>query len=162
MSKSGLYAHFKSKEALQLATVDEAMRIFDEQVIAPAMQAEPGVDRLAAVCNEFFDYLERRTFPGGCFFAVTAVEMGKRTGRVKEYVQHCHADFVDVLRQNAVEAVSRGQLPSTESPDSLTLELNGVILAADVYFVLHGMENALDTARQVVRRRLAAADASPS
>ena len=154
MSKSGLYAHFKSKEELQLATVDEAGRIFDEQVIVPGLQAEPGIDRLVAVCDAFFDYLGRRCFPGGCFFAVTALEMGSRPGRVKERVAQLQGGFVEMLRQGAADAVSREQLPGTEQPDALAFELNGVILAADVHFVLHRNEGALDIARQVVRRRL--------
>ncbi len=154
MSKSGMYAHFESKEALQLATIDVASRIFDEAVIAPALHVEPGIDRLVAMCEAFFNYLQRRTFPGGCFFVVTALEMGERIGPVKEYVQHCHADFVGVLRQNAEVAVGRGQLSATEKPDVLVFELNGVILAAHVHSVLHGKADALDIARQVVRRRL--------
>jgi AcrR family transcriptional regulator len=154
MSKSGLYAHFKSKEALQLAAVEEANRIFDEQVIAPARQVEPGVDALVAVCDAFFAYLEERVFPGGCFFAVTSMEMGRRSGQVKDYVAHCQGGFVSVLRENAAEAIRRGQLPATEDPEALAFELNGVILAAQVHFVLHDNEDALDMARKVVRRRL--------
>ena len=67
MSKSGVYAHFGSKQELQLATVDEAGRIFQLEVIGPAMAAPTAVARLVAVCDAFFDHLERRTFPGGCF-----------------------------------------------------------------------------------------------
>src|SRR4051794_30160611 len=69
MSKSGIYAHFGSKQDLQLATVDEASRIFRNDVIEPAMSSPPGLAQLVAVCDAFFDYLARRTFPGGCFFA---------------------------------------------------------------------------------------------
>jgi AcrR family transcriptional regulator len=154
ISKSGLYVHFKSKEALQLATIDEAGRIFNEQVTASALQIEPGVDRLVAVCDAFFDYLQRRCFPGGCFFAVASLEMGGRRGPVKERVAQYQADFVALLRQCAVEAVERKQLPKTDQPDALAFELNGVILAANLHFVLHGNNSVLDTARQVVRRRL--------
>jgi AcrR family transcriptional regulator len=154
MSKSGLYAHFKSKEELQLATIDEAARIFDEQVVAPALRVEPGVDRLVAVCDAYFDYLQRRCFPGGCFFAVAALEMGSRPGRVKERVEEFVAGFFELLRKSAADAIRRKQLPRTEKPDALAFELHGVVLAADVHFVLHGNEGALDTARQVVRRRL--------
>lgn len=154
MSKSGLYAHFKSKEELQLATVEEAGRIFDEQVTAPALRAEPGTDRLVAVCDAFFDYLQRKCFPGGCFFAVTAVEMGSRPGRVKERVAQLQGGFVEMLRQNSADAIRLKQLDPTEGPDALAFELNGVILAADVHFVLHSNEGVLDIARQVVRRRL--------
>ncbi len=68
MSKSGLYAHFGSKQELQLATVEEAGRIFAEEVAQPALAAPPGLAQLLAVCEAFFDHLQRRTFPGGCFF----------------------------------------------------------------------------------------------
>src|SRR5215510_14599908 len=78
MSKSGIYAHFGSKQDLQLATVDEAERIFRAEVIAPALASEPGIGQLLAVCDAYLDYLERRTFPGGCFFAGAVLEMGTR------------------------------------------------------------------------------------
>jgi len=78
MSKSGLYAHFGSKQELQLATVQEAGRIFAGEVVQPALAAPAGLARLAAVCEAFFEHLQRRTFPGGCFFAGAALEMGTR------------------------------------------------------------------------------------
>ena len=84
MSKSGLYAHFRSKEELQIATVDEAGRIFLEEVVEPALAAPPGLRQLLTVCEAFFEHLLRRTFPGGCFFAGAALEMGTRPGPVKE------------------------------------------------------------------------------
>src|SRR2546421_7925245 len=65
MSKSGVYAHFGSKQELQLATVDEAGRIFQTEVIEPALAAAPGLAQIVAVCDAFFDHLLRRTFPGG-------------------------------------------------------------------------------------------------
>src|SRR5947209_15401958 len=67
VSKSGLHAHFGSKQELQLATVAEAARIFDEEVVQPALAAPPGLGQLTAVCEAFFEHLERHTFPGGCF-----------------------------------------------------------------------------------------------
>src|SRR5881394_3994158 len=84
ISKSGLYAHFGSKQELQLATVDEAERIFDAEVIEPAVAAAPGLAQLVALCDAFFDHLLRHTFPGGCFFAGAVLEMGTRPGPVKE------------------------------------------------------------------------------
>ena len=80
MSKSGLYAHFGSKEELQLATVEAADRIFQDVVVQPALAAPPGLARLVALCDAYFDYLQRGTFPGGCFFAAAALEMGTRPG----------------------------------------------------------------------------------
>ena len=154
MSKSGLYAHFGSKQELQLATVQEAGRIFADEVVAPALAAPPGLAQLAAVCEAFFEHLLRRTFPGGCFFAGAALEMGTRPGPVKDAVAGFQAGFVDLLRGFADTAIKQHELPAGEDPDHLAFELNGIILAADANFVLHDDPAVLDLARQVVRRRL--------
>src|SRR3954451_8462415 len=69
MSKSGLFAHFGSKEELQLATIDTASEIFTEQVIAPALTAAGGLERLRALAERFLIHVEENVFPGGCFFA---------------------------------------------------------------------------------------------
>ncbi len=154
MSKSGLYAHFGSKQELQLATVQEAGRIFADEVVQPALAAPPGLAQLAAVCEAFFEHLRRRTFPGGCFFAGAALEMGTRPGPVKEAVAGFQAGFVDLLRGFAAIAIAQHELPAGEDPDRLAFELNGIILAADANFVLHDDPAVLDLARQVVHRRL--------
>jgi AcrR family transcriptional regulator len=154
MSKSGLYAHFGSKEELQLATVQEAGRIFADEVVQPALAVPAGLAQLAAVCEAFFAHLERRTFPGGCFFAGAALEMGTRPGPVKQAVAVFQAWFTDLLRGFAATAIEQHELPPGEDPDLLAFELNGIILAADANFVLHDNPAVLDLARQVVRRRL--------
>jgi AcrR family transcriptional regulator len=154
MSKSGLYAHFGSKQELQLATVEEAGRVFEAEVIAPAMAAPPGVAQLVSVCDAFFEHLERRRFPGGCFFAGAALEMGGRPGPVNERIVAFQSSFVALVRQLVGGAQELGQLADDEDPDQLTFELNGIILAANTNFVLHQDPRALDLARQVVRRRL--------
>ena len=154
MSKSGLYAHFGSKQELQLATVQEAGRIFADEVVQPALAAPPGLAQLAAVCEAFFEHLRRRTFPGGCFFAGAALEMGTRPGPVKEAVAGFQAGFVDLLRGFVATAIEQNQLPPGEDPDHLAFELNGICLAADANFVLHDNPAVLDLARQVARRRL--------
>jgi AcrR family transcriptional regulator len=154
MSKSGLYAHFGSKQDLQLATVEEAERIFQAEVIEPARAAPAGVPQLVAVCEAFFDHLERRTFPGGCFFAGAVLEMGPRPGPVNERVAAFQRSFAGLVRQFVVSAIDLGQLPNDEDPDQLAFEVNGIILAANTNFVLTQDPAALDVARQVVRRRL--------
>jgi AcrR family transcriptional regulator len=154
MSKSGVYAHFGSKQELQLATVDEAERIFRAEVIEPALVAAPGVAQLVALCDAFVDYLRRRTFPGGCFFAGAVLEMGARPGPVKERIAAFQARFTALIRQFVVTALEQHELLADEDPDALTFELNGVILAANASFVLHEEPAALDMARNVVRRRL--------
>jgi AcrR family transcriptional regulator len=154
MSKSGIYAHFGSKQELQLATVEEARRIFQAQVIAPALAAPAGRAQLVALCDAFFDYLGRRTFPGGCFFAGAALEMGSRSGPVREQIAAFQGGFTALIRQFVVTAQEQHELPADEDPDALTFELNGIILAANTGFVLRDDDSALDLARTVVRRRL--------
>ena len=154
MSKSGLYAHFGSKQELQLATVGEAERIFDEEVIQPALAARPGRAQLAAVCEAFLGYVQRRVFPGGCFFAATALEMGTRPGPVKERVAAIQSGFTAQLRAFAVTALEQQELPVREDPDRLAFELHAILLAADTKFVLYDDPAVLDLARQVVHQRL--------
>jgi AcrR family transcriptional regulator len=154
MSKSGLYAHFGSKQELQLATVAEAERIFDEQVVQPALAARPGLAQLAAVCEAFFGYVQRRVFPGGCFFAATALEMGSRPGPVRERVAAIQSGFAELLRGFAATAVDQHELPAREDPGRLAFELHAILLAADAKFVLFDDPAVLDLARQVVHQRL--------
>src|SRR5437588_5817249 len=83
MSKSGLYAHFGSKEELQLATIDAASAIVVREVIAPARE-ETGLARVQALVENFLSYLERQVFPGGCFFDAAAGELDTQPGPVKD------------------------------------------------------------------------------
>jgi AcrR family transcriptional regulator len=154
MSKSGVYAHFGSKEELQLATVDEAGRLFRAEVIEPALAATAGIGQLVAVCDAFFDHLQRRTFPGGCFFAGAVLEMGTRPGPVKDEIAVFQRDFTSLIRQFVVTALEQQELPADEEPDALTFELNGIILAANANYVLRQDPAALNLARTIVRRRL--------
>ena len=154
MSKSGLYAHFGSKQELQLATVQEAERIFDEEVVQSALAARPGLAQLAAVCEAFLGYVQRRVFPGGCFFAATALEMGTRPGPVKERVAAIQSGFAALVRGFAATALEQHELPAREDPDQLAFELHGIMLAADTSFVLHDDPAVLNQARQIIRQRL--------
>jgi len=154
ISKSGLYAHFGSKQELQLATVDQAERILTEEVIQPALAAPPGLGQLAAVCEAFFSYVERRVFPGGCFFVATALEMGARPGPVKDRVAAITSGFTALLASFAATAIGQHQLPAPEDPARLAFELHAILLAADTKFILHDDPAALDLARQVIRHRL--------
>ena len=154
MSKSGLYAHFGTKQDLQLATVDEAERILTEEVVQPALAASPGLGQLAAACEAFFSYVERRVFPGGCFFAATALEMGTRPGPVKERLAAIQSGFTALLRSFAATALEQHELPAREDPDRLAFALHSILLGADTKFVLNDDPAVLDLARQVVRLRL--------
>ena len=155
ISKSGLYAHFGSKQDLQLATVDEAERILVAEVLEPALASRPGLDQLAAACEAFLGYVQRRVFPGGCFFVAAALEMGTHPGPVKERVAAVQATFIAQLRGFAATAVEQGELPAGEDPDQLAFELYAIMVGADARYVLHDDAAVLDMARRIIRRRLA-------
>jgi len=154
MSKSGLYAHFGSKQELQLATVEVADQIFQEVVVKPALAAPPGLAQLLAVCEAYFDYLQRHTFPGGGFFAAAALEMGTRPGPVKDRVAAWESGFAELVRGFVATALEQQELPAHEDADRLAFELHGIMLAADTHFVLHDDPAVTDLARQIVRQRL--------
>jgi AcrR family transcriptional regulator len=154
MSQGGLSARSASKQELQLATVTEAAKIFDEEVVQPALTAPSGLGQLAAVCEAFFAHLERHMIPGGCFMASAALEMGTRPGPVKDMIASFQAQFGELIRGFAAAAMARNELPPGEDPDRLAFELNGIMLATDTNFAQHDDPAVLDLARQIVRQRL--------
>ena len=158
VSKSGVYAHFDSKEDLQLATVDTARRLFVDVVVIPALAGE-GVDRLRALCESFLAYVENRTLPGGCFFAAAAAELGGRPGPLKERVAANQRDWMRLLTDAADEAMQRGQLRADVDVDVLVFELNALVIAANTAFILHDDPAVVARARVAVAQVLAAATA---
>lgn len=156
VSKSGVYAHFDSKEDLQLATVDTARQLFIDAVVMPALEAE-GLGRLRALCESFLSYVENRTLPGGCFFAAVAAELGGRPGPLKERVLVNQKDWMRLLTEAAEQAVRRGQLRADTDVAVLVFELNALVISANTVFVLHDDPTLLTRARTAVERALAAA-----
>ncbi len=162
ISKSGVYAHFGSKQELQLATIDEAERIFELAVIDPSAQAPDGLGQLVAVCDLFFDHLRCHTFPGGCFFASAVLEMGTRPGPVKERVGEFQQRFIGLIFGYAAKAQELGQLAADEDLMILVFDINGIILAANTSFVMSDDPAMLEVARRAVRRRLGLHDTDPA
>ncbi len=159
VSKSGVYAHFDSKENLQLATIETARSLFIDVVVAPALAAE-GLDRLRALCESFLSYVEHRTLPGGCFFAAAAAELGGRPGPLRVQVAENQRDWIRLLTGAADAAVSRGELRSDTDVATLVFELNALVIAANTGFVLHDDPAIISRARIAVDRVLAAATPS--
>ena len=159
MSKSGLYAHFGSKEELQLATIETASEIFSADVVAPAEQAPTPLAKIEALCEQFLSHVERRVFPGGCFFASAAAEFDTHPGAVKERIADFQRGWTDLLVQFVQEAQAAGELRD-EDPHQLAFELNGYLLMANTAFVLHGNAEAIARARSAVAARLALSRAS--
>jgi hypothetical protein len=148
-----------ARRELQLAVMTEAGRIFDTEVVQPALAAPAGLGQLAAVCEAFFGHLQRHACPGGSFMASAALEMGIGAGPVKDMITALQAQFGELIRGFAALAVAQGELPG-EDPGRLAFELNGIMLAADTNFVQHDDPAVLDLARQIVRQRLGVASLS--
>jgi AcrR family transcriptional regulator len=157
MSKSGLFAHFRSKEQLQIATIDAAAEMFDQEVWQPGMQAPPGVRRILAVCEAFFSYLERAVFPGGCFFVAAAAELDAKKGPVRDHLLEAYSRILQGLAGIVREAQALGEIDPTEDAEQLTFELDAPMLGANFAYVFFGDPAALDRARFAIRQRLARA-----
>lgn len=156
VSKSGVYAHFESKEDLQTATIDTARQLFIDQVVSPALETE-GLARLRGLCESFLLYVENRTLPGGCFFAAAAAELGGRPGPLKERVAANQRDWMRLLTDAADEAVRRGELRADTDVAVLAFELNALVIAANTAFILHDDPEIILRARSAVARVIAAA-----
>jgi AcrR family transcriptional regulator len=156
MPKSSVYVLFGSKEELQLATVDAARASFVEEVVAPALAGPAGRERLAALCEGFLGYVQRRVFPGGCFFVATAAELGARPGRVHDRVAAHQREWRELLERTAREAAEAGELALGTDPAQLAFELSTVLAGTDIVAVLHDDDSVIDRARRAVAARLAA------
>jgi AcrR family transcriptional regulator len=154
MSKSGLYAHFKSKEELQLATIGHAADIFEADVVRPARATGIGLRRLWALSEAFLAHLERRVFPGGCFFAAVGAEFDSRPGRVKESIAEFTGDWMGELVEAARQAQDAGELDATVEPEQLAYEAAALLLMAHATFAMSGDTGVFDRTRRGLERLL--------
>jgi AcrR family transcriptional regulator len=154
MSKSGVLGHFGSKEELQLAVVDAAADIFTREVADKARGQRPGLPKLLAMCRAWVGYLERRVFPGGCFFTAAAAEFDDRPGRVRDAIAGLTTVWDRDLYRQVRTAVVAGDLPQDTDPDQLLFELNGVVLALNHAQQLHRDPTAPARARRSLSRLL--------
>jgi AcrR family transcriptional regulator len=154
MSKSGLFAHFGSKEELQLATIRAARRVFSDEAIAPAMEIRPGIRRLRALLDTWFDYIGNDTFPGGCILMEAAAEFDNRHGPVRDLVAETMGMWMDLLVGQAAEAIERGELaPGTDSAQ-LAWELHAFGLALNWDRQLNESPEARERAKTAIETRL--------
>lgn len=154
MSKSGLYAHFGSKEELQLATVETARQIFIDEVIEPALTDEARENRLLAACEAFLSYVERRVFPGGCFFVAAAAEVSSHSGPVRDLIAESQESWLAFLQRMAEREKRRGNIEADVDTGQLAFELHAMLVAANTALLLHGDTVGLDRARTAIRSRL--------
>lgn len=154
MSKGGLFAHFGSKEDLQLATVEFARETFVREVINPALGRPRGLARLAALCAAWLSYVERSVFSGGCFFAAAAAEFDSRPGPVRDRVAEAMRSWLDMLEAMARQAKASGELDSDVNPRQLAFELNSLAMGANWQYVLFDDRSVFKRARVAIEAAL--------
>jgi AcrR family transcriptional regulator len=154
MSKSGLFAHFGSKQELQLATVEHAADVFVREVIEPARSAPRGLARIWALLDGFLDYVEREVFVGGCFFATTSAEFKNRPGPVRDRITQKLGLWLSYLEHAIEQARESGELDPAAEPRRIAFELNAFVQNAEGQYELFGDRRVFADAREAVRDRL--------
>jgi AcrR family transcriptional regulator len=157
MSKSGLFAHFGSKQELQLATIETASSLFAEQVIEPALQAPTGLERLQQLAEHFLRHVEGNVYPGGCFFASVAAEMDTHPGPVRDLAIQLTLEWRNQLETAARDAQVEGAIDPSEDPEQLAFEINAYLLLANAQFIVSQEPTPINRARRAIERQLTGA-----
>ena len=160
MSKSGLFAHFGSKEELQLATVEMARTIFLEHVVRPALAQPEGVPRLWALCDAWLRYVERPVFPGGCFFSAAAFEFDSRPGPVRDRIAKVLKDWLETLSRAVEGAKKAGHLNAQVDSAQLAFEIKSLAIGAYSGYQLSEDAKTMNRVRLSIRERLRASATS--
>jgi AcrR family transcriptional regulator len=155
MSKSGLYAHFKSKEELELATIETAAAIFETEVLQPAARAHAGTQRLWALVDAFLSHLERKVYPGGCFFAAVASELDTRPGPARDRVVQMLDTWQSLFRQCILDAQASGEMDPKAVVAQAAFEIQAMLVAGNFQFVMTNDSTRLTQARKGVEHVLA-------
>jgi AcrR family transcriptional regulator len=143
MSKSGLFAHFGSKQELQLATVAAAAARFGDDVIQPALERPAGAERLRAIGTAYLDHID--DYAGGCFWSSVSAEYDDRPGPVRDAIAAAMDAWLEVL---SAEARAAG----IEEPDRFAFEFYAIGMGANARYRLNGDRRALEFARAVLDR----------
>ena len=156
MSKSGLFAHFGSKEELQVATVEMARQIFVEHVVRPALAQPEGMPRLWALCDGWLGHVESRVFAGGCFFTAASFEFDSRSGPVRDRIADAMRTWLDVLSEAVARAQKSGHLKPGVDPKQFAFEMYSLALGSHWGHGLFGDRKAFSNARSMILARLRA------
>jgi AcrR family transcriptional regulator len=146
MSKSGLFAHFGSKQELQLATVGAAAKRFRARVIDPALQLPDGAPRLRAMAERYLEQLQ--DYSGGCFWAATSAEYDDRPGPVRDAIAASLDAWTGELERQA-------RIAGVENPERFAFELYSLVMGANSRYRLSGSEAVFAYAREAIDELLA-------
>jgi AcrR family transcriptional regulator len=149
LSKSGLFAHFQSKEALQLQVLDFAAARFIETAIRPALSAPRGEPRLRAVFDRWLGWSTSNGLPGGCFFVAAATELDDRPGPVRDRLVELQKEWLSFLSKGAQMAIDAGHFRDDLDPEQFAHDAYGALLA------YHHASRLLRDPKAILRARTA-------
>jgi AcrR family transcriptional regulator len=132
MSKSGVFAHFRSKEEVQIALLEYASQFAAPHVLEPALREHVGLPRLNALVRNWFGWAGRAGLPGGCPIAAAMFELDDIEGPVREKVLQLEAEFRAVLGRVVIETVALGELRADLDVEQFVWELCGIYLSHHV------------------------------
>jgi len=142
MSKSGLFAHFGSREELLLAVLAHGQTEFTEVVFQPAMAKPRGLPRLKAMFINWLDWTESAELPGGCPMIGGATEFDDKPGPVRDMLAGGQRTWIDTLKRTVRQAVEEGQLPGGTDPEQIAFEMFGIALVVHHHRRLLGYPKA--------------------
>ncbi len=153
MSKSGLFAHFRSKQALELATVEGAAASFAGHVVLAAKSSRMGLDTLWNLCDFWLEHLEQPLFPGGYFFTAAFFQYAEHSGPVPRRIVKVVEEWYDALQKAVEQAQEHKEMDRKSNPSRVAVELNGLLLGA-YWAHLLGRWGAFDEARAALLSKL--------
>jgi AcrR family transcriptional regulator len=129
LSKSGLFAHVRSKEQLEIELLDAGAELARRIVLAPAMEAAPGLTRLRTLIDGWLGWSARAGLSGGCPVAAAVFELDDRPGPVRDHVAMLERQWRDLLASLTAEAVEQGELRQDLDVEQFVWELCGIYLS---------------------------------
>jgi AcrR family transcriptional regulator len=159
MSKSGLFAHFGSREDLQLAVLEHAAQIYGQRVFLPALKIERGLPRLRALFERWLDWTIASGLPGGCIMISAAAEYDDRPGPIRDAVIANQRRGMAIEEKAVRLAIEEGHLRADTDAEQIAFEMLGIVLASHNHRRLlsdgESKKRALTAFEQLVARHAA-------
>jgi AcrR family transcriptional regulator len=148
LSKSGLFAHFRSKEALQIQVLEHAAAQFVEQVVRPALRKPRGDARMRALFERWLEWEDTDMLPGGCVFVAAASELDDQPGPARDRLVELQRQWIDLIATSVEKGVEAGRFRADADGEQFAQDLYGVMLAFHHHARLLGDTRARTRARR--------------
>lgn len=154
LSKSGLFAHFRSKEALQIQVLEHAAQSFIERVVTPSLKTPRGEPRIRSLFDRWLAWDRDRVYPGGCVFVAAATELDDRPGAVRDRLVDLQRQWLEVLTISLRKGIEAGQFDAQADAEQFAQDVYGIMLAYHHHSRLMGDPRAEERARRAFDRLL--------